>query len=258
MRSTQFRLFRDSNRDLYEAIRLQRDAAREASRPSAAAGRTASRLSALVWRWASSSVAGGCCSGSVSGPLERLRSVVERQRDGDRDALADTESGAVEVRSLAADFNGLTRVQPGAPGAAGARAARPPAGPRRRPRRARGARHRHRPRGGGRDARRGPGGRPHPALHARRDAGRSRSAPSGTATTCRTCPSSRPRWLARSRPSATSCADRPPSSCSRTSSHAEVQAQDRAAAVLPGDRCQVAPHGARWASASRVSACCRS
>nr|WP_272955423.1 ATP-binding protein [Pedococcus badiiscoriae] len=45
---------------------------------------------------------------SVSGPLERLRSVVERQRDGDRDALADTDSGALEVRTLAADFNGLT------------------------------------------------------------------------------------------------------------------------------------------------------
>jgi len=46
---------------------------------------------------------------SVSGPLERLRSVVERQRDGDRDAQADTGTGAAEIRALAADFNGLTR-----------------------------------------------------------------------------------------------------------------------------------------------------
>jgi signal transduction histidine kinase len=38
-----------------------------------------------------------------------LRAVVERQRDGDRDALADTDGGAAEVRGLAADFNGLTR-----------------------------------------------------------------------------------------------------------------------------------------------------
>lgn len=103
-----FRLFRDSNRDLYEAVRLQRDAAREASR---------------LWLWVVIGIVGvtavvamGVVLGgwrllhrSVSGPLVRLRAVVERQRDGDRQALADTETGAVEVRSLAADFNGLTR-----------------------------------------------------------------------------------------------------------------------------------------------------
>lgn len=104
----EFRLFRDSNRDLYEAVRLQRDAAREASQLSLQLVIGIVGVTALV---AMGVVLGGwrLLHGSVSGPLERLRSVVERQRDGDREALADTESGAVEVRSLAADFNGLTR-----------------------------------------------------------------------------------------------------------------------------------------------------
>jgi signal transduction histidine kinase len=104
----EFRRFRDSNRDLYEAVRLQRDAARVASQSSMQLVFVIVGVTALV---AMGVVLGGWrqLHHSVSGPLVRLRSVVERQRDGDRDALADTVSGAVEVRSLAADFNGLTR-----------------------------------------------------------------------------------------------------------------------------------------------------
>jgi signal transduction histidine kinase/HAMP domain-containing protein len=103
-----FRLFRDSNRSLSEAIRLERDAAREGARDSVqrivaiAAGTMLLAMAIVLGGWR-------LLARSVSGPLERLRSVVERQRDGDRDAQADTDSGAAEVRGLAADFNGLTR-----------------------------------------------------------------------------------------------------------------------------------------------------
>ena len=103
-----FRRFRDSNRDLYEAVRLQRDAARDASQWSLQVVYGIVGVTAVL---AMGVVLGGwrLLNRSVSGPLQRLRAVVERQRDGDREALADTGSGAVEVRSLAADFNGLTR-----------------------------------------------------------------------------------------------------------------------------------------------------
>ncbi|TPG16083.1 sensor histidine kinase [Pedococcus bigeumensis] len=103
-----FRLFRDSNRGLSEAIRLERDAAREGARDAVqwivviAAGTMLLAMAIVLGGWR-------LLARSVSGPLERLRSVVERQRDGDRDAQADIDSGAAEVRGLAADFNGLTR-----------------------------------------------------------------------------------------------------------------------------------------------------
>ena len=103
-----FRQFRASNRGLHEAIRLERDAAREGARDSVqrivaiAAGTMVLAMAIVLGGWR-------LLERSVSGPLERLRSVVERQRDGDRDALADVETGAAEVRGLAADFNGLTR-----------------------------------------------------------------------------------------------------------------------------------------------------
>jgi signal transduction histidine kinase/HAMP domain-containing protein len=103
-----FRLFRDSNRGLSEAIRLDRDAARDGARDSV---RRVVEIAAATIVLAMVIVLGGwrLLERSVSRPLERLRSVVERQRDGDRDAQADTDSGAAEVRGLAADFNGLTR-----------------------------------------------------------------------------------------------------------------------------------------------------
>jgi len=102
-----FRQFRDTNRALLEAVRVERDAAREGARDSVqlivaiAAGTMVLAMGIGRGGWL-------LLQRSVSGPLERLRSVVERQRDGDRDALADTETGAAEVRALAADFNGLT------------------------------------------------------------------------------------------------------------------------------------------------------
>ncbi|GAA2159266.1 sensor histidine kinase [Pedococcus bigeumensis] len=104
----QFRFFRDSNRGLTEAIRLERDAAKEGARDSVrrivaiAAGTMVLAMAVVLGGWR-------LLQRSVSGPLERLRSVVERQRAGDREALAETDTGAAEVRGLAADFNGLTR-----------------------------------------------------------------------------------------------------------------------------------------------------
>ncbi len=103
-----FGAFRDSNRGLYDVLRVERDAARDGARRSVQllVGTAAvTVLLAMVivlkgWR---------LLERSVSSPLERLRSVVERQRDGDRDAQADTGTGAAEIRALAADFNGLTR-----------------------------------------------------------------------------------------------------------------------------------------------------
>jgi signal transduction histidine kinase len=100
--------FRDSNRGLYDVLRLERDAAREGTRRSV---QLLVGIAAVTVLLAMAIVLGGwrLLVRSVSGPLERLRSVVERQRDGDREALADTGSGAAEIRALAADFNGLTR-----------------------------------------------------------------------------------------------------------------------------------------------------
>jgi signal transduction histidine kinase len=100
--------FRDSNRGLYAVLRLERDTAREGARRSV---RLLVAIAAVTVLLAMAIVLGGwrLLVRSVSGPLERLRSVVERQRGGDREALADTGTGAAEIRALAADFNGLTR-----------------------------------------------------------------------------------------------------------------------------------------------------
>ena len=95
---------------LSEAIRLEPDAARRrgAATPCSASWRSRA-LARWCWRWPSCSVRGGCCS---------TRSAVrwngcDRSSNGSAtvtvDALADTDTGAAEVRGLAADFNGLTR-----------------------------------------------------------------------------------------------------------------------------------------------------
>lgn len=105
---TRFTAFSDTNRDLSEQIRVERDEARNGSRVSielvvsvvAASSLLAMAIVLSGWR---------LLQRSVSSPLERLRLVLERQRDGDRLAEAQTTTGAVEVRQLASDFNGLTR-----------------------------------------------------------------------------------------------------------------------------------------------------
>ncbi|HZK36821.1 MAG TPA: HAMP domain-containing protein, partial [Aeromicrobium sp.] len=48
-------------------------------------------------------------SNSLTRPLESLRQIVTRQRDGDTDARARVDVGVAEVRSLAVDFNDLAK-----------------------------------------------------------------------------------------------------------------------------------------------------
>lgn len=103
-----FRDVRDTNRALFAALKAERDDARSDTRSSSwlatalLAVAVVLMTGLLVW-W------GLLLRRSVSQPLERLRAVVARQRDGDRDATADATTGAAEVRGLASDFNGLTR-----------------------------------------------------------------------------------------------------------------------------------------------------
>jgi signal transduction histidine kinase len=103
-----FRAYRDSNRALSGQIRVERDEARDGSRQSvvqvawvvAATSLVAMVIVLIGWR---------LLQRSVSGPLSRLRVVLERQRDGDRNAQADPRTGAGEIRALASDFNGLSK-----------------------------------------------------------------------------------------------------------------------------------------------------
>ncbi len=115
--------------------------------------------------WSSCCSGGGCSSASVSRPLSRLRLVLERQRDGDRNAQADPRTGAGRDPRAGLRLQRAHQGQPGAPGPAGAGAAGPAARHRRRARRAHGRRHRpgHGPRL--RDARRGAECRPRAPLH---------------------------------------------------------------------------------------------
>jgi signal transduction histidine kinase len=106
--TAQFDRFRETNRTLDAAVRDQRDQARISSRTSIGITAVVIALTSIV-AMAVALVGLRILRGSLSTPLERLRDVVERQRSGDRDAQADTETGAAELRTLAADFNGLTR-----------------------------------------------------------------------------------------------------------------------------------------------------
>ena len=103
-----FREYRDSNRALFAALRAERDHARSEARAAiqfnlVLVTATATLVVALLLAWWI------LLRRSVLHPLENLRNVVARQRDGDRDARADPDTGAAEVRALAGDFNGLTR-----------------------------------------------------------------------------------------------------------------------------------------------------
>ena len=103
-----FRAVRDTNRALFAALKSERDDARRDTRTSS--GLAMALLVVAVVLTTGLLVGWGLLlSRSVSRPLERLRAVVARQRDGDREATADVSTGAAEVRDLADDFNGLTR-----------------------------------------------------------------------------------------------------------------------------------------------------
>jgi signal transduction histidine kinase/HAMP domain-containing protein len=103
-----FASFRTANRALDATLRSERDAARTGSRASIGVVAVVITVTALV-AMALILLALRHIRVSLTQPLQRLREVVERQRSGDRDARADTEHGAAEIRELAQDFNGLIR-----------------------------------------------------------------------------------------------------------------------------------------------------
>lgn len=103
-----FRTFRDVDREVEGRIEADRGRARAGSR-----GALATELTIMLAVTAAALLlillGGRLLSRSTTDPLVRLSQLLDRQRDGDREALADPEAGASEVRALAANFNGLTR-----------------------------------------------------------------------------------------------------------------------------------------------------
>ena len=103
-----FTVFRDANRAMSGQVRVERDEARTGSRESVVqvvgvvAATSVVAMAIVLYGW-------NLLQRSVSGPLSRLRLVLERQRDGDRAAQSDPKTGAAEIRALASDFNGLTK-----------------------------------------------------------------------------------------------------------------------------------------------------
>lgn len=96
------------NRRLNDAVDERRQVARTESRSSVwvvvavvAAGALLAMLIVLL--------GGRLVTASMVAPLERLRDVVRRQRDGDRVIRADELTGSAEIRALAADYNELVR-----------------------------------------------------------------------------------------------------------------------------------------------------
>ncbi len=93
---------------------LQTDLRAVRDRLAGQATRTERRREAIaVWVMLISGlvVGGGALSvsRSLGGPLDRLRAVVRRQREGDVTAMADANRGPLELRELARDVNDLTR-----------------------------------------------------------------------------------------------------------------------------------------------------
>ena len=100
--------FRAVNAELNAMVGQERDSTRQRARSSigivlgvVAVGATLAVLLVLLSR--------RVVRASVLLPLERLRSVVQRQREGDVVIRADEEAGSAEIRALAADYNELVR-----------------------------------------------------------------------------------------------------------------------------------------------------
>jgi signal transduction histidine kinase len=103
-----FRSFRDVDRQLEARIDADRARARAGSRGALATELTIT-LAVTAAALLLVLLGGQLLSRSTTDPLVRLSELLDRQRDGDREALADPDAGASEVRALAANFNGLTR-----------------------------------------------------------------------------------------------------------------------------------------------------
>ena len=67
--------------------------------------------SAVPSPWSSCCFGGRLVTASIVAPLEQLREVVKRQRDGDDAVRADEGTGAAEIRALATDYNELVRTR---------------------------------------------------------------------------------------------------------------------------------------------------
>ena len=103
-----FIAFRQANSELSTLVGHQRDAVRASARKSigivlGVVGLGAAGAVLLVL------LAGRVVRASVLLPLERLRSVVRRQRAGEVVVRADEHHGSAEIRGLAADYNELVR-----------------------------------------------------------------------------------------------------------------------------------------------------
>jgi signal transduction histidine kinase len=103
-----FSAFSRANAELSAVVGHQRDTVRTSARQSigivlgvVALGAVAAVLLVLL--------AGRVVQASVLLPLERLRSVVQRQRAGEVVVRADEHHGSAEIRGLAADYNELVR-----------------------------------------------------------------------------------------------------------------------------------------------------
>lgn len=106
--SKRFVTFREANSELSALVGHQRDAVRASARRSigivlGVVGLGAAGAAMLVL------LAARAVRASVLLPLERLRSVVQRQREGDVVVRADEGAGSAEIRALAADYNELVR-----------------------------------------------------------------------------------------------------------------------------------------------------
>jgi len=105
-----FESFEEVNGELGALVSTKRDTVRASARGSigavlavVAAGAAAAMLVVLL--------SGRLVLAAILLPLQRLREVVTRQRDGDDAVRADEVTGAAEIRALATDYNELVRTR---------------------------------------------------------------------------------------------------------------------------------------------------
>lgn len=102
-----FVVFREANSALGRHLTAERDETRRAAETNGMRG-TAASIAITLAAVALASILGRRAARSMSGPMAELRETMTRQHGGESDARAREDNGAVEVRSLAADFNALT------------------------------------------------------------------------------------------------------------------------------------------------------
>ncbi len=100
--------FRNTNTALGLHLTAERDLARSAAATTGARG-TAASIAVTLLALALASVLGLRAARSMSRPMAELRDTMSRQHEGESDARAREDLGSAELRSLAADFNALTK-----------------------------------------------------------------------------------------------------------------------------------------------------